>query len=194
MVFSQALKTKTAPSSSIQKPVSGSGQKNGSQRNEIFVDILERCVCCVRPPSSVQAFRAPGFVCSCVLVHLRSHTPTQLAFHVACLLSQHRLSVLFSQSGQVVNSSIDGCIQMKSYLSGERLFCSRFCRSGTCGGCRECACFSTPAVGKGIIVDSSRNMEVLHRFCIDSLLALVVPALRPTPSTVYLFLDQGTRS
>lgn len=31
----------------------------------------------------------------------------------------HRLSVLFSQSGQVVNSSIDGCIQMKSYLSGE---------------------------------------------------------------------------
>lgn len=30
-----------------------------------------------------------------------------------------RLSVLFSQSGQVVNSSIDGCIQMKSYLSGE---------------------------------------------------------------------------
>lgn len=31
----------------------------------------------------------------------------------------YRLSVLFSQSGQVVNSSIDGCIQMKSYLSGE---------------------------------------------------------------------------
>ncbi|CAN0288756.1 unnamed protein product, partial [Hapterophycus canaliculatus] len=64
------LKNKTAPSSSIQKPVSGSGQKDGTQRNEIFVDILER------------------------------------------------LSVLFSQSGQVVNSSIDGCIQMKSYLSG----------------------------------------------------------------------------
>lgn len=41
--FPQALKTKTAPSSSIQKPVSGSGQKSGSQRNEIFVDILERC-------------------------------------------------------------------------------------------------------------------------------------------------------
>lgn len=27
--------------------------------------------------------------------------------------------MLFNQSGQVVNSSIDGCIQMKSYLSGK---------------------------------------------------------------------------
>ncbi|CAM9625766.1 unnamed protein product, partial [Pylaiella littoralis] len=71
MRLPSALKTKTAPSSSVQKPVSGTGQNSGAQRNEIFVDILER-----------------------------------------------RLSVLFSQSGQVVNSSIDGCIQMKSYLSG----------------------------------------------------------------------------
>ncbi|CAM9505946.1 unnamed protein product, partial [Choristocarpus tenellus] len=61
---------KTTPSTSVQKPVSVQGVKGGKQRNEIFVDILER------------------------------------------------LNVLFSQTGQVVNSSIDGCIQMKSYLSG----------------------------------------------------------------------------
>lgn len=36
-----------------------------------------------------------------------------------CNAKTARLNVLFSQSGQVVNSSIDGCIQMKSYLSGE---------------------------------------------------------------------------
>ena len=29
-----------------------------------------------------------------------------------------RLNVLFSNSGYVLNSSIDGCIQMKSYLAG----------------------------------------------------------------------------
>ena len=29
-----------------------------------------------------------------------------------------RLNVLFSNSGYVINSSIDGCIQMKSYLEG----------------------------------------------------------------------------
>ena len=29
-----------------------------------------------------------------------------------------RLNVLFSGSGYIVNSTIDGCIQMKSYLSG----------------------------------------------------------------------------
>ena len=29
-----------------------------------------------------------------------------------------RLNVLFSPNGYIVNSSIDGCIQMKSYLSG----------------------------------------------------------------------------
>lgn len=44
----------------------------------------------------------------------RCWSPSSLAPVCAC-----RLSVLFSQSGQVVNSSIDGCIQMKSYLSGE---------------------------------------------------------------------------
>jgi AP-4 complex subunit mu-1 len=45
-------------------------QAAGKQKNEIFVDILER------------------------------------------------LNVLFSPNGYIVNSSIDGCIQMKSYLSG----------------------------------------------------------------------------
>jgi hypothetical protein len=29
-----------------------------------------------------------------------------------------RLNVLFAANGSVVNSAIDGCIQMKSYLSG----------------------------------------------------------------------------
>lgn len=29
-----------------------------------------------------------------------------------------RLTVLFSSQGHVLNSSIDGCIQMKSYLAG----------------------------------------------------------------------------
>lgn len=45
-------------------------QSGGKQKNEIFVDILER------------------------------------------------LNVLFSGSGYIINSTIDGCIQMKSYLSG----------------------------------------------------------------------------
>lgn len=60
-----------------------------------------------------------------------------------------RLSVLFSQSGQVVNSSIDGCIQMKSYLSGEGIpACYLYVGYRTCsvpgnGGCRESACVST---------------------------------------------------
>ena len=63
----QALKTKTAPSSSVQKPVGAGGQKSGTQRNEIFVDILERHVnvlalfgvfCCFRFYSKIKL----GFV------------------------------------------------------------------------------------------------------------------------------------
>lgn len=52
--------------------VSADGRRaiNKNQKNEIFVDILER------------------------------------------------LNILFSNSGYVLNSSIDGCIQMKSYLAG----------------------------------------------------------------------------
>ena len=66
------LNQKTTPSSSVHKPISlGSSSKSkGKQRNEIFVDILER------------------------------------------------LTILFNSSGYILNSSIDGCIQMKSYLSG----------------------------------------------------------------------------
>ncbi|CAN0258358.1 unnamed protein product, partial [Discosporangium mesarthrocarpum] len=37
-----ALKMKTTPSTAVMKPVSSQGQKGGKQRNEIFVDILER--------------------------------------------------------------------------------------------------------------------------------------------------------
>ncbi|CAM9265147.1 unnamed protein product [Phaeothamnion confervicola] len=66
-----SLKTKTTPSTAVHKPVTtAQGQRGGRQKNEIFVDILER------------------------------------------------LNVLFSAGGQVLNSTIDGCIQMKSYLSG----------------------------------------------------------------------------
>eukprot|EP00941_MAST-03F_sp_MAST-3F-sp1_P000854 g854.t1 len=62
---------KTTPPSAVQTPVwMGRGGKSGKQKNEIFVDILER------------------------------------------------LSVLYNASGYVLNSTIDGCIQMKSYLSG----------------------------------------------------------------------------
>jgi AP-4 complex subunit mu-1 len=61
----------------VHKPVISSVHKNGrktalnnNQKNEIFVDILER------------------------------------------------LNVLFTSNGYVINSTIDGCIQMKSYLAG----------------------------------------------------------------------------
>lgn len=68
---------KTASASAVHKPVISSVNESGkassvnkNQKNEIFVDILER------------------------------------------------LNVLFSNNGYVLNSTIDGCIQMKSYLAG----------------------------------------------------------------------------
>mmetsp|Transcript_30434 Transcript_30434/g.70136 ORF Transcript_30434/g.70136 Transcript_30434/m.70136 type:complete len:330 (-) Transcript_30434:1463-2452(-) len=68
---------KTASASAVHKPVISSVNSNGrksglntNQKNEIFVDILER------------------------------------------------LNVVFSNNGYVLNSTIDGCIQMKSYLAG----------------------------------------------------------------------------
>jgi len=71
------INPKTASASAVHKPVIGSVDSDGkktslsaNQKNEIFVDILER------------------------------------------------LSVLFSNNGYVLNSTIDGCIQMKSYLAG----------------------------------------------------------------------------
>ena len=72
----QMVNPKTASASAVHKPVinsvNASGKKTNStnQKNEIFVDILER------------------------------------------------LNVLFSNNGYVLNSTIDGCIQMKSYLAG----------------------------------------------------------------------------
>ena len=82
----QSLSTKTQPSSSVHKPISGvmsssqsspaalaaaaTGVSKTTERNEIFVDILER------------------------------------------------LTMLFAPSGTVIHSSIDGAIQMKSYLAG----------------------------------------------------------------------------
>lgn len=71
------INPKTASASAVHKPVISSVDSDGkktslaaNQKNEIFVDILER------------------------------------------------LSVLFSSNGYVLNSTIDGCIQMKSYLAG----------------------------------------------------------------------------
>mmetsp|Transcript_10929 Transcript_10929/g.32342 ORF Transcript_10929/g.32342 Transcript_10929/m.32342 type:complete len:492 (-) Transcript_10929:468-1943(-) len=68
---------KTVSASAVHKPVISSVTEKGrktnlsaNQKNEIFVDILER------------------------------------------------LNVLFSNNGYVLNSTIDGCIQMKSYLAG----------------------------------------------------------------------------
>ena len=69
---------KTASANAVHKPVIaaarsgglGGGGSSTQQKNEIFVDILER------------------------------------------------LNVLFSNNGYVLNSTIDGCIQMKSYLAG----------------------------------------------------------------------------
>mmetsp|Transcript_12624 Transcript_12624/g.15907 ORF Transcript_12624/g.15907 Transcript_12624/m.15907 type:complete len:481 (-) Transcript_12624:153-1595(-) len=71
------INPKTASASAVHKPVIASVNANGkkntltqNQKNEIFVDILER------------------------------------------------LNIVFSNTGYVMNSSIDGCIQMKSYLAG----------------------------------------------------------------------------
>lgn len=71
------INPKTASASAVHKPVISSVHANGrktslnnNQKNEIFVDILER------------------------------------------------LNILFSNNGFVLNSTIDGCIQMKSYLAG----------------------------------------------------------------------------
>mmetsp|Transcript_13228 Transcript_13228/g.39394 ORF Transcript_13228/g.39394 Transcript_13228/m.39394 type:complete len:439 (+) Transcript_13228:109-1425(+) len=69
-----SLSAKTTPSSSVHKPIGGAGAGlpglRQGDRNEIFVDIIER------------------------------------------------LTMLFSPTGAVINSTVDGCIQMKSYLSG----------------------------------------------------------------------------
>lgn len=70
------INPKTAAASAVNKPVISSQTVNGkktnisTQKNEIFVDILEK------------------------------------------------LNVLFSPNGYLLNSTIDGCIQMKSFLSG----------------------------------------------------------------------------
>jgi AP-4 complex subunit mu-1 len=69
------INPKTASANAVHKPVitsvGANGRKSGgTQKNEIFVDILER------------------------------------------------LNVLFTNNGYVLNSTIDGCIQMKSYLAG----------------------------------------------------------------------------
>lgn len=70
-----AMSSKTTSSTATHKPITYTRERNGKQKNEIFVDILER------------------------------------------------LNVLFSPNGNVLNSTIDGCIQMKSYLAGNPGMC-----------------------------------------------------------------------
>lgn len=65
-----AAGSKTKPSSSSNLPIAIGSHRQNKQKNEIYVDILEK------------------------------------------------LTVLFNSNGLVVNSSIDGSIQMKSFLSG----------------------------------------------------------------------------
>lgn len=73
---SSMVNPKTASATAVHKPVISSVNENGrktsktNEKNEIFVDILER------------------------------------------------LNILFSNNGYILNSTIDGCIQMKSYLAG----------------------------------------------------------------------------
>lgn len=73
---SSMVNPKTASANAVHKPVISSVTESGrktsktSEKNEIFVDILER------------------------------------------------LNILFSNNGYILNSTIDGCIQMKSYLAG----------------------------------------------------------------------------
>ena len=73
---SSMVNPKTASANAVHKPVISSVNVNGrktnktNEKNEIFVDILER------------------------------------------------LNILFSNNGYILNSTIDGCIQMKSYLAG----------------------------------------------------------------------------
>ena len=73
---SSMVNPKTASANAVHKPVISSVTESGrktsktNEKNEIFVDILER------------------------------------------------LNILFSNNGYILNSTIDGCIQMKSYLAG----------------------------------------------------------------------------
>ena len=68
--FINSITNRSKASTSTNVPISVGGGKGGKQKNEIFVDIVER------------------------------------------------LTILFTANGSIVNSSIDGSIQMKSYLSG----------------------------------------------------------------------------
>ena len=65
-----SLGSKTKPSGSSKLPIAVGSNRQGKQKNEIYVDIIEK------------------------------------------------LTVLFNSNGYVVNSAIDGTIQMTSYLSG----------------------------------------------------------------------------
>jgi hypothetical protein len=69
-VIAPLIGSKTKSSASSNLPIAIGSNRSGKQKNEIYVDILEK------------------------------------------------LTVLFNSNGFVVNSSIDGTIQMKSFLSG----------------------------------------------------------------------------
>jgi AP-4 complex subunit mu-1 len=70
MSMLMSMNSRSKSSTAANVPVSVGSSRSGKQKNEIYVDVIER------------------------------------------------LTVLFNASGYVVNSSIDGSIQMKSFLSG----------------------------------------------------------------------------
>lgn len=70
MSMLMSMNSRSKSSTAANVPVSVGNSRSGKQKNEIYVDVIER------------------------------------------------LTVLFNASGYVVNSSIDGSIQMKSFLSG----------------------------------------------------------------------------
>jgi AP-4 complex subunit mu-1 len=85
---------KTMSSAAVQKPISLGSTASSGKKNEIFVDILERLT--VLFNSNVRSLHS----------HLHSPYSVRLELYDACL------------QGYILNSTIDGCIQMKSYLSG----------------------------------------------------------------------------
>lgn len=86
----------TRPVSSIKTPAPGSkgiiGKKSKNEKNEIFVDIFEKL--------SVSTIHS----------YCRKFNSSSIDLYI--------VQVLFNQNGTIINSSIDGVIQMKSYLRG----------------------------------------------------------------------------
>jgi hypothetical protein len=91
-----SINPRTVPSNAVQKPISLMTGKGSKQKNEIFV-VRKRFTNLY----TLETLRS------------QSHADVHLAQDIL-----ERLNILFSPNGTILNSNIDGCIQMKSYLSG----------------------------------------------------------------------------